>query len=151
MPGSSSAGGTKAVSPKGCKELRPGQSQIDFEIEFFQRILRAYPEYVDVLRILGNNLTVQGRLREGLDVDRQLVRLRPEDYLAFYNLACTHALLGRVEEAILALRQSIELGYRDFKYMHQDRDLDSLRNDPRYRVLMAEYDGDELPPHARRG
>jgi Flp pilus assembly protein TadD len=119
---------------------RNQQSQIDFEIEFFQTILRGYPDYVDILRILGNNLTLKGRLREGLVVDQRLVKLRPRDCLAHYNLACTFALLGRIDDALTALRQAILLGYRDFSYMKQDRDLDALRGDPRYRQLLAEFE-----------
>jgi len=35
--------------------------------------------------------------------------------------------------------QSIELGYRDFRYMEEDRDLDSIRKDPRFRQLLRDY------------
>jgi tetratricopeptide (TPR) repeat protein len=117
------------------------QSQIDFEIEFFSAIVKSYPEFVDVLRVLGNNLTLKGCIREGLEVDRQLVRLRPNDYLAHYNLACSYALLRRNEQALQALRRAVELGYRDFRYMRQDRDLDGIRNDPRFKQLLREYEG----------
>jgi len=29
----------------------------------------------------------------------------------------------------------VELGYRDFRYMREDHDLDSIRHDPRFRQL----------------
>lgn len=133
----------KSSSPRGATNQ---QSQIDFEIDFFRSILRGYPDYVEVLRILGNNLTIKGRLREGLDVDQRLVRLRPHDCLAHYNLACTLALLGRTDDALAALRRAIERGYHDFNYMQQDRDLDSLRGDPRYRKLMAQFSSGSVAP-----
>lgn len=129
-----------AAAPPPATRKRGQQSQIDFEIDFFQAVLRSYPDYIDVLRILGNDLTLKGRLREGLVIDQKLVKLRPRDFLAHYNLACTHALLGRVDDALGALRQAILLGYHDFSYMRQDRDLDALRNDPRYRQLIAEFE-----------
>jgi hypothetical protein len=44
------------------------------------------------------------------------------------------------DEAIAELRQAIELGYRDFTFMKQDRDLDSIRKDPRFRALMREFE-----------
>ena len=34
------------------------------------------------------------------------------------------------------LRRAVELGYRDFRYMGEDRDLDSIRHDPRFRQLL---------------
>ena len=116
------------------------QSQLDFELEFFGQILERHSDYVDVLRVMANNLTLKGRTQDGLEIDRRLVRLRPRDALAHYNLACSYALIRRTDAALQALRRAVELGYRDFRYMRQDRDLDSIRNDPRYRQILQEYD-----------
>jgi tetratricopeptide (TPR) repeat protein len=116
------------------------QSQLDFEIDFFGGILERKPDYVDVLRIMGNNLTLKGRFALGLVIDRRLVQLRPHDPLAHYNLACSYALLKRTDQAIRTLRQAVELGYRDFRYMREDRDLETIRQDPRFRQLMREFE-----------
>jgi Flp pilus assembly protein TadD len=95
---------------------------------------------VDVLRVQGNNLTLKGRYPDGLQIDKRLVQLRPNDPLAHYNLACSYALLKRPENALRTLRRAVELGYRDFRYMREDRDLDSIRHDPRFRQLLREYE-----------
>ena len=116
------------------------QSQLDFELDFFSGILKRHPDYVDVLRIMGNLLTLKGRYVEGLGIDKRLVHLRPGDALAHYNLACSYALLKRPEQALKTLRRAVELGYRDFRYMKEDRDLDSIRHDPRFRQLLREYE-----------
>ena len=116
------------------------QSQLDFELAFFAGILERNSSFVDVLRAHGNNLTLKGRYAEGLQVDKRLVQLRPSDPLAHYNLACSYALLKRPEQAIKTLRRAVELGYRDFRYMREDRDLDSIRHDPRFRQLLREFD-----------
>jgi tetratricopeptide (TPR) repeat protein len=116
------------------------QNQLDFELEFFGRILERHPSYVDVLRVQGNNLTLKGRYVEGMQIDKRLVQLRPSDPLAHYNLACSYALLKRPEQALKTLRRAVELGYRDFRYMREDRDLDSIRHDPRFRQLLREYE-----------
>jgi tetratricopeptide (TPR) repeat protein len=116
------------------------QSQLDFEIEFFGRILEQHAEYVDVLRVQGNNLTLKGRYADGLQIDKRLIQLRPTDPLAHYNLACSYALLKRPDQAIKTLRRAVELGYRDFRYMREDHDLDSIRHDPRFRQLLREYE-----------
>ena len=123
------------VSPRG-----PDQSQLDFELGFFGGVLDRLPDYVDVLRILGNLLTLKGRFTEGLRIDQRVVRLRPNDALAHYNLACSYALLNRAEASLKMLRRAIELGYRDFRYISEDHDLDSIRHDPRFRQLLLEYD-----------
>jgi tetratricopeptide (TPR) repeat protein len=116
------------------------QNQVDFELDFFGGILKRSPEYVDVLRVMGNLLTLKGRFSEGLQVDRRLVQLRPNDPLAHYNLACSYALLKRADQAIKTLRRAVELGYRDFRYMREDGDLDAIRHDPRFRQLLREYE-----------
>ena len=119
--------------------LKPAeQNQLDFELDFFCRILERHPDYVDVLRVQGNNLTLKGRYAEGLQLDRRLIQLRPADALAHYNLACSYALMKKVDPAIKALRKAIELGYCDFRYMREDRDLDAVRHDPRFRQLLRE-------------
>jgi tetratricopeptide (TPR) repeat protein len=116
------------------------QSQGDFELEFFAAILEKAPTFADVLRVHGNNLTLKGRYEEGMAIDKRLVQLRPNDYLAFYNLACSYALLKQTELALKTLRRAVELGYRDFRYMKQDRDLESIRRDPRFRQLLREFE-----------
>jgi len=114
------------------------QNQLDFELDFFAGIIERSPDYVDVLRVQGNNLTLKGRYAEGLQIDRRLIQLRPADALAHYNLACSYALLKKVDPAIKALRKAIELGYCDFRYLREDHDLDAIRHDPRFRQLLRE-------------
>ena len=116
------------------------QSQLDFELDFYGHVLARYPDYVDVLRVQGNNLTLKGRFAEGLQIDRRLVQLRPADPLAHYNLACSFALVKKVDPALKTLRRAIELGYRDFRYIREDRDLDAIRHDPRFRQLLREFE-----------
>ncbi len=89
---------------------------------------------------MGHLLTLKGRYAEGLQVDKRLVGLRPTDPLAHYNLACSYALLKRAELALKTLRRAVELGYRDFRYMREDRDLDTIRHDPRFRQLLREFE-----------
>lgn len=116
------------------------RSQVDFEIEFYEGVLERLPDYVDVLRVMGNNLTLKGLYAQGLQIDRRLVQLRPHDELAHYNLACSYALLKRPEQALKTLRRAVELGYRDFRYMSEDHDLDTIRHDPRFRQLLHDYE-----------
>jgi tetratricopeptide (TPR) repeat protein len=132
--------GSENVSTSSPLARLADQSQLDFEIDFFGGVLNRKGDYIDVLRVMGNNLTLKGRFANGLDIDRRLVQLRPKDPLAHYNLACSFALLKQPDQALRILRKAIELGYRDFRYMREDHDLDSIRHDPRYRQLMREYE-----------
>lgn len=113
--------------------------QLDFELEFFDALAAKVPDFADVLRAQASNLTTKGLLREGLKVDQRLVQIRPADPTAHYNLACRYALLKQPDMALTTLRRAVELGYRDLQYMTKDRDLDSIRKDPRFRQLLREY------------
>ncbi|MGF1581833.1 MAG: hypothetical protein ACFCD0_21095 [Gemmataceae bacterium] len=140
--GKHSEEGSQPASTSSALVRMADQNQLDFEIEFFDGILNRYPNFVDVLRVQGNNLTLKGRYLEGLQIDKRIVQLRPEDPLAHYNLACSFALLNRTDHAIDNLRRAVELGYRDFRYLREDRDLDSIRQDPRFRELLTEYESE---------
>lgn len=113
--------------------------QLDFELEFFAAVLAKLPDFADALSVQASNLSAKGLLREGLKVDQRLVQLRPADPTAHYNLACRYALLKQPDMALTTLRRAVELGYRDFRFMTQDRDLDSVRKDPRFKQLIREY------------
>ena len=112
------------------------QELLDFEIVFYEKLLRAYPDFVDVLIPLGTTYTRAGLHEKGLAVDLRLTQLRPEDPLAWYNLACSYSLLHRVEEALEALRQAFNRGYTDLAYLQKDADLAILRRSPKFRQLL---------------
>ncbi len=113
--------------------------QLDFELDFFQALLDQLPDYTDALQVLASNLTTKGLVKEGLKVDQRIVQLRPGDATAHYNLACRYALLRQPDLAIQTLKRAIELGYRDFLFMTQDRDLESIRKDPRFCDLLKKH------------
>lgn len=116
------------------------QSQLEFELDFFPALLAHHPDYVEGLKVHAKNLAVLRRHAEGLQVDRRIARLRPADSLAHYNLACSLALTQHPDDALAALQRAVELGYRDFPFMKQDRDLDSVRKDPRFRAILREHE-----------
>lgn len=114
------------------------RSQIDFEIEFFERILSRDPNYVEVLIQLSELFSRKGCHRRALLVDQRLARLRPDDPMIAYNLACSYAVLKCANEALEALRGAIRAGYADLDYMALDPDLAILRSNPEYlRIVHA--------------
>jgi len=108
----------------------------DFEIEFYESILKRNPKYTDVIALLGELYTRTGRITDGLRMDRRLVRLQPENATAHYNLACSLALKKRRSEALSTLRKAISLGYDDFDWLLQDPDLENLKNHPDFLQLL---------------
>lgn len=108
----------------------------EFDIRFFESVLRRNPSYANVIEILGGLYTRQGRIADGLRMDRKLVKLQPTNATAHYNLACSLALSKRKSDALRELRQAVQLGYRDFDWMQQDPDLEGLKKDPEFQALL---------------
>ena len=108
-----------------------------FEVVFFESILRRNPKDSGVIEILGGLYTKQGRVNDGLRMDRRLVRLQPENPTAHYNLACSLALKNRNPDAIRTLEKSVKLGYSDYEWIQQDPDLEGLRKHPGYKKLLG--------------
>ena len=113
-------------------------SDPEFEIAFFESVLKRDATYTDVVEILGGLYTKQGRIADGLRMDRKLVKLLPANATAHYNLACSLALSKRAADALRSLRQAIELGYDDLDWMQQDPDLEALKERPEFLQLLAQ-------------
>ncbi len=140
MPHPKRSGSTTGEYPPGSIiAILAERSQLDFELDFYSKILATVPDFAEVLRVQACNYTLKGLLHEGLAIDEKLVAVRPTDPTAHYNLACRYALLQQPDKAISTLRKAVELGYRDFAYMEEDQDLDSIRKDPRFRKLLKEF------------
>jgi tetratricopeptide (TPR) repeat protein len=110
----------------------------DFEMRFFESVLRRDSTYTEVIEILGGLYTRHGRIADGLKMDRKLVKLQPANATAHYNLACSLALLRRKDDALRSLQQAIALGYRDYDWMLQDPDLEDLKTHPNFLPLLEQ-------------
>jgi hypothetical protein len=115
------------------------QSQLDFDVAFYDAILEREPDYVDVLRCQGELLSRKGLHDRALVVDRRLAGLMPGDCVVQYNLACSLALGGFDDEALAALAAALEAGYYDFEHLDADKDLDSLRASSAFQALLRRY------------
>ncbi|SVE64160.1 uncharacterized protein METZ01_LOCUS517014, partial [marine metagenome] len=76
------------MKPDSKKLSQQQERDLDIEIDFLEGVVERDRNYVEALQLLGDNYTRRGRYREGLSVDRRLVRLCPSDPLVYYNLAC---------------------------------------------------------------
>ena len=105
----------------------------EFEIRFYEGILRKKPDFIGVLSALGDLYTRGGQVKKGLEIDQKLASLRPEDPVVLYNLACSYSLLDHVDLALKFIKKAVNYGYDDFTFMEQDTDLANLHNDLRFK------------------
>ena len=114
---------------------RRQRCDLDIEINFLEGVVRRAPDYIEALQILGDDYTRCGNFSGGLWVDRRLARLRPDDPTVHYNLACSYSILNQISRAIISLDRAIELGYRDFRWLTEDPDLENVRRHHLYRKI----------------
>jgi clan AA aspartic protease (TIGR02281 family) len=69
----------------------------------------------------------------------KLITEDPEDSGNYYDQACLYSRMGKLNEAVNALRRAFEKGYRRFPHIENDDDLDPIRELPAFIDLMDEY------------
>ena len=117
----------------------PNKDELDFEICFYETLIKDKPDFVEALIPLGDAYTRKAEYRKGLEIDQRLTKLKPRDPTVFYNLACSYSLLKMKDAAIKALKKAIELGYDDFDYLSTDKDLENIKTDKRFKQLLIKY------------
>ncbi len=66
----------------------------------------------------------------------------PEVALIDYNLACYHSLTENLELGLSALKKAVEKGYKQFKQIESDPDLQNLRKSDEYKIWKTEMSAD---------
>lgn len=63
----------------------------------------------------------------------------PKDFGNWYDQACLYARMGRQDDAVKALKSSLEMGYCKFSHIEHDDDMDPIRDREDFKSLIAEY------------
>ncbi len=105
----------------------------EFEINFYKGLLDKNPDFIEALCALGDLYTKDMQFQKGLEVDERLYRLKPDDPVVLYNLACSYSLLERIDEAFEIIKKAVECGYIDFGHLEEDEDLENLKKDFRFK------------------
>ena len=120
------------------KKQTARRNDLDFEIQFFEAVLKTTPDFIEGLIALGDAYTRKGLYPKGLEIDLHLTRLRPGDPHILYNLACSYSLLNNIDAALATIKSAVERGYDRFEYLQHDSDLANLRRDRRYQEFISD-------------
>jgi len=121
------------------------KEDIDFEIAFYEDILKDTPNFIEALSAIGEAYTRAGLWQKGLEADIKLSHLRPKDAIVFYNLACSYALLNQTRASLGALTKAIDFGYDDFEHLKGDTDLDNLLKDEHFQRYIKQLEKKKKP------
>lgn len=95
-------------------------------------LFRAAECFRSALALDASNVTAQERLES--------TNQKLELCLASYSKACAHAIQNQTDDAFRWLEKAIADGFRDINYLQTDRDLDKLRDDKRFGLLIRKVE-----------
>lgn len=102
----------------------------------YNRSLQLRPDYPDALSNRAVTYKNLGRYGEALvDLSRALEH-RPSHPGALYNLACLCSLRSKADEALSHLKKAIDKNKKYREMAKTDKDLNNIRDDPRFKKLM---------------
>jgi adenylate cyclase len=101
-----------------------------------ERSLMLNPRDVRALS-LGSCALFDVDSERALDWSRRSLEYAPDDMSTLVNAACLHAKLGRKEEALGFLEGVFSRGWGKRDWVENDPDYDILRDDPRFKKLLA--------------
>ena len=105
-------------------------------IDATERRLRQDPEDVRALYLGAGAHLRLGDRQLGLERLGRALEFYPDDFTTLYNAACAYAIAGERELALDTLERTVASGRGSRKWIENDADLDSLRDDPRFREIM---------------
>lgn len=122
------------------------RGEFESAIHAWHEIVQAEPDNGRAWFSLGYSLHAAGELEDAIQVHKKAATFGPFEGISLYNLGCAYALTGQTDKAFKALTASSAAGFDVKGSVGGDPDLDSLRNDPRYAMLL-----DGNPEHSAAG
>lgn len=104
-----------------------------------RKSLELNPRFAPGYILLGSILKRPGRLEESVTACKKALLLDPDCLAAYYDLACYYSLLGRREPSLAAMEMALCKGFADFDWLLKDPDLESLRLNPEFLLLIRSY------------
>jgi len=108
-------------------------------LRIIEKHLELHPDDARALYLGAAGLFQVGQKERALQWARRALSVDPDDPMVLYNVACSYALQGLADEAIACLEKVMaqsSSGSLHKVWAEQDSDLDSLRGDPRFQVLL---------------
>lgn len=102
-----------------------------------ERVLALNPRDVRVLSLGAGSHQAAGDFARAREWAERALAIDPADMGAIINGSLLYAKAGMKEEALSLLERALGLGWGKRDWIEQDPDYDSLRDDPRFRAMMA--------------
>ncbi|MEO6098413.1 MAG: hypothetical protein ABIW76_23180 [Fibrobacteria bacterium] len=104
-----------------------------------RRSVELNPRFAPAYILLGALLKKPGRLEDSIAACKKAVLIDPNCTAAFYDLACYYSLLSKREQSLAAMEMAFCKGFSDFEWVLKDPDLEALRQNPEFTLLIKSY------------
>ena len=81
-----------------------------------------------------------GERDKAVETMDSIIALNPNNIGNYYDAACVYSRLHEKENALKYLRLALEKGYKKFRHIDEDDDMDFIRDTPEFRALIEEFD-----------
>jgi serine/threonine protein kinase/Tfp pilus assembly protein PilF len=106
-------------------------------LQVAEKHLELNPDDARALYLGANCLCQLGEREKSLEWAARAIAIDPDDPGVLYNVACFYALQEeRLEEAVDCLERAIKNGFGHKEWIRNDSDLNLLRSNPRFQVLL---------------
>lgn len=106
-------------------------------IATYRALLAANPDDAEAWLQLGRTLHGLKRYSEAVAAHAEAAKGEAQRPVALFNLSCAYALIGEKEKAVDAALKAFEAGFRTKYFWENDDDLASIREDARFKALLA--------------
>ncbi len=107
--------------------------------------LRAADDDEEKLNKLNAKLMEQyqaGKFKDALETGKEMLSIAPNDGRTLYNMGCLSCKVGDNAKALEYLDRAAQNGFNDAAQAEKDDDLANIRNDPRFRQIIAHMRGE---------
>jgi len=105
--------------------------------EAVERRLRRRPDDARALLIGAVQAALAGDAQRAVTYGERAMVARPDDFSTAYNVCCAYAVLGDLDRALELLDRAVRYGRGNLGWIENDPDLDNLRGDPRFDVIVG--------------
>jgi tetratricopeptide (TPR) repeat protein len=112
---------------------------LDKAIGQYQKALLFQPSSISAMNSLAIGYALKGQYAKAVTIFKNVIRLRPDRFDVYYNIACLLSRQERIEESVDWLKKAVHKGYMNWDGIKTDKDLDNIRDTSYYQELIRDH------------
>ncbi|PQP35490.1 hypothetical protein C6A37_02210 [Desulfobacteraceae bacterium SEEP-SAG9] len=102
----------------------------------YQQVLFVQPDFAPALNDLALVHAMRGEYEQALSLLKKTIGIWPDHFESYYDIACIYARQNKENESMVWLKQAIDRGFKDWKRIKNDENLENLRRSTDYKTLI---------------